>query len=168
VGKVVATSVNCTAKLIYGLKLILLFQPVTFIFWCRINSWNKIIILDMSVICLKSKSSYLTIQWITYKIYSPKACVCVTRVEGLKTVCKVVLSCCSGKTRGIVRSTTLRSVPCTNNCISHHQWDVVRISPTTSLNSNCNVCKWHWVITHSNLRTCKRVSVVIPNCTQKC
>lgn len=168
-GKVAATSVTCTAKLTYRLKFILLFQPVTFIFWYRINGWNKIIILDrMSVICLKSTSSYLTLQWVTYKIHSPQSCVCVTRVEGLKAVCKVVLSRCSSKARGIVCSTALWSVPCTNNCISHHQWDVIRISPTTSLNSDCDVCKWHWVITHSNLRTCKKVSVVIPKRTQKC
>ena len=167
-GKVVATSVTCIAKLTYQLQFIFLFQPVTLIFWYRINRWNKTIILDhMSVICPKSLSPYLTLQWVTYKIDSPKACVCITRVEGLKAVRKVVLTRCSGKTRGTVCSTTLWSVPRTNNGIGHHQWDVVRISPTTTLNSNCDVCKWYWVITHSNLRTCKTVSVVIPNCIQK-
>jgi hypothetical protein len=122
----------------------------------------------MSVFCPKCTSSYLTFQWVTHKIHPPKACVCVTCVKGLKAVRKVVLSRCGGKMRGIVCSTALWSVPCTNNRISHHQWDVVRISPTTTLDSNRNVCKWHRVIAHSNLRTCKGVSIVIPNCTQKC
>lgn len=58
--------------------------------------------------------------------------------------------------RCIVCSSTLWSIPSTNNCVGHHQWDIVRIRPTTCFNSDRNVRKWHWVIPHSNFRSCKK------------
>lgn len=104
-------------------------------------------------------SSHLTLERITDEVYSPKARVRVARVERLKAVREVALGSRGRKTRGVVSSAALRSIPRANYCVSHHQWDVVRIGPTASLNSDRNMSKWHRVVTYSDLRACKKVPV---------
>merc|ERR1712096_219481 len=58
----------------------------------------------------------------------------------------------SGPRGGVVSPTAHGAVPVANECVSHHQRNVVRIGPATTLHSCGHMSQWHSVVTNTDIR----------------
>ena len=94
----------------------------------------------------------LLVHAVSHKVDAPQASVLVAGVEGLETVAEALLCAVVSQAGAVIGTTSHGPVPVANQGVGHHQGDVVRVSPATSLNSDGHMSQRHAVIPHSNVR----------------
>ena len=90
----------------------------------------------------------LLVHAVSHKVDAPQASVLVAGVEGLEAVAEALLCAVVGQAGAVIGTASHGPVPVADQCVGHHQGDVVRVSPSTTLHSNGHIGQRHAVIPH--------------------